>query len=362
MVIQYKCPDCGADMNFDSNTGMLLCESCGHTDNIEHMQNPNSNPNQQDEPIYDYEDFVNETQYSTFNSDEAVQYQCPNCGAVLITDKDTVATTCSFCQAGMVLGDRLTGKLAPSKVIPFKISKQEAQEAFRKWCKKGLLTPKGFMSADRIKSIQGVYVPFWLFDLHAHGETHAECTRVHSYTQGDYDVTETSYYDVFRKADLCFDRIPCDASEKMDDKLMDKLEPFHYNELKTFQTPYLAGYLAEKYNYTDQDLFPRIQKRGRDYTTEYLRNSISGYNTVSLHHTFTDIQQRNADYTLLPIWMICYDYQNGEHTFAMNGQTGKVVGKPPISKGKVAAWFGGLSAISFVALRVVTMILGGPIL
>lgn len=360
MVIQYKCPDCGADMLFDSKSGMLQCQSCGRHDHIDDMQN--SKQATDDGPIPDYESFVDETQYSTFKEEEARQYQCNNCGAILITEKDTTATTCSFCGAAMVLSDRLSGQLAPAKVIPFKISKEEAQAAFKKWCKGGLLTPSGFMTADRIKSITGIYVPFWVFDINARGEAHAECTRVRHYSQGEYDVTETKHYNVYRKVDTNYDKIPCDASDKMDDKLMDKLEPFYYNDLKTFQAPYLAGYIAEKYNSTDKQLFPRIQNRVREYVHSYVHNTISGYTTVTMYDENYDIAQRKAEYTLLPVWMICYDYQKADHIFAMNGQTGKVVGKPPLSFGKIAAWFGGITVGSFLVMRIITILLGGSIL
>lgn len=360
MVIQYKCPDCGADMAFDSKSGMLQCNSCGHTDSIEHISNHSHS--ETDSSTGDFESFVDETTYSTFGEEGAKQYQCNNCGAILITDKDTTATTCSFCGAPMVLGDRLKGDLAPAKVIPFKISKEEAQAAFRKWCKGGLLTPKGFMTADRVKSITGIYVPFWLYDTNAQGEVHAHCQRIRHYVEGDYNVTATKHYEVYRRVDVNYNKIPCDASEKMDDTLMDRLEPFHYQDLKTFQLPYLAGYIAEKYNYNDKQLFSRVKQRTMQYASSYARNSIHGYDTTAVHQEHFDIKQRNAEYILLPVWMICYDYQQAEHTFAMNGQTGKVVGRPPLSKGKIATWFGGIAGISFVIMRIITMILGGPIL
>lgn len=360
MVIQYKCPDCGADMVFDSTSGMLHCQSCGRNDHIEDMQTSEQADNE--EPVQDYEAFQDETAYSTYGTDEAKQYQCNNCGAILITGADTTATTCSFCGAPMLLGDRLSGTLAPAKVIPFKISKEEAQTAFKKWCRGGLLTPSGFMTADRIKSITGMYVPFWVFDINARGEALADCTKVRTYVQGDYNITETKHYDVYRKVDVNYDKIPCDASEKMDDTLMDKLEPYHYTDLKTFQAPYLAGYIAEKYNYTDKELFPRVKSRGEHYVHSYVRDTIHGYSSVHMRHEDYNIAQRKAEYTLLPVWMICYDYQKADHIFAMNGQTGKVVGKPPLSKGKIAAWFGGIAGLSFLAMRIITIVLGGPIL
>ncbi len=377
MVVQYKCPNCGADMSFDSASGMLRCGSCCRTDNIETMAGGKPLPNDatstyemNDEDAAaanasfdrDYEDSSDTDEpanHATFTGDEATEYHCKNCGAVLITDAQTTATTCSFCGAGVVLGDRLTGSLAPAKVIPFTISKEQAQEAFKKWCRKGLLTPSDFMNADRIKNITGLYVPFWLYDLNGRGEVEATCTRVHTYTSGDWIYTETKYYNVYRKVDLNYSRIPCDASQKMEDTMMDRLEPYQYNNLKDFNMPYLAGYIAEKYDFDDTALLPRIKERAADYVDSYIRSTINGYTTVHYHRKDINIRKKRADYTLMPVWMVCYDYKQAEHTFAMNGQTGKIVGKPPISAGKVAAWFLGISSGSFILLQLLTRLLGG---
>jgi DNA-directed RNA polymerase subunit RPC12/RpoP len=372
MVVQYKCPNCGADMAFDSTTGMLHCDSCGRNDNIESMpkqneaandQNTTNNNTTSSSSFSGHEGFNKEdTESLLFNENEVNLYHCKNCGAELITDKDTTATTCSFCGAGIVLGDRLTGSKAPAKVIPFSINKQQAQEAFRKWCKKGLLTPKGFMTANRIKSITGLYVPFWLYDLNGRGEVEAECTKVRKYTQGDYIYTETKHFRVYRKVDLNYLKVPVDASEKMNDNLMDKLEPYQYTNLKDFNMPYLAGYIAEKYNYDDKELFPRVQSRVSGYVDSYIHSTISGYDTTRFTYKDIHVQEKHADYVLLPVWMVCYDYKQSEHTFAMNGQTGKIVGTPPLSKGKIAAWFGGISGASFIIIKIIALLLGGSLL
>lgn len=375
MVVHYKCPNCGADMAFNAETGMLSCDSCGRTDNIEQMAGEKHSSSggtysydmdEKDEEAAraafdrDYEELQDEPElHNTFKGDEAAEYHCKNCGAVLITDSQTTATTCSFCQAGVVLGDRLSGSLAPAKVIPFTISKNQAQEAFRKWCRKGLLTPSDFMTADRIKNITGLYVPFWLFDLNGRGEAEATCTRVRTYTMGEWIYTETKYYHVYRKVDLNYLRIPCDASQKMEDTMMDKLEPYDYSSLKDFNMPYLAGYIAEKYDFDDNALLPRIRDRVDDYVDAYIRSTINGYSTVSFHRKSIDIRKRRADYTLLPVWMVCYDYKKAEHIFAMNGQTGKIIGKPPLSAAKIAVWFMGISAGAFLIMQLLTLVLGG---
>lgn len=356
MVIQYKCPNCGADMAFDSKSGKLACDSCGNKETIQSI------PQEYvvEENNIDHTSSHNHSEKEQFFQEgEVHEYHCNNCGAEVITDSDTTATTCSFCGAGVVLGDRLSGSLSPVKVIPFTISKEEAQAAFKAWCKKGLLTPRGFMTADRIKSITGIYVPFWLYDLDSDGEAHATCTKVRKYTKGDYIYTETSYYDVYRKVDLSYLNIPADASTKMNDKLMDKLEPYHYGDLKSFHTPYLAGYIAEKYNQTDKELYPRVEKRAKNYVDNYIRSTIQGYSSTNYTSKQIDIRQIKADYTLLPVWMVCYDYQQSEHIFAMNGQTGKIVGTPPLSTSKILTWFGGISASVFIIIRLLMFFAGG---
>lgn len=341
MILHYKCPNCGADMAFDSESGKLSCHSCGRKDNIDNFS----------------DEFIT----TTFSEDEAKEYHCKNCGANIITEAETTATTCSFCGAGVVLADRLSGIMAPSKVIPFTISKEEAMKAFRKWCRNGRLTPKGFMTADRIKNITGIYVPFWLYNVNSKVQVDALCTKVRTYTRGEYIYTETRYYNVYRNINLNYVKVPVDASKKMDDELMDKLEPYDYEKLKDFKTPYLAGYIAEKYDYNENELLPRAKDKVKSYIDSYISSTISGYSTVKYRRKEINIQKKNAYYTLLPVWMVYYDFDKTEHTFAMNGQTGKVVGKPPISYIQVAKWFSGIASVTFIVLKILSLMIGGSL-
>ncbi len=378
MVVQYKCPGCGADLRFDSKSGRLKCDSCGREMNVDDMEfdedfdDDYAESNAEDkeelpklEPfaadlIEDEEDFesiASERGTGTFSDEDGKQYFCKNCGAVIVTTDDTTATSCSFCGAPVVIGERLSGELAPAKVIPFKISKEEAMAGFRKWCKNGLLLPTEFKKAERVKSVTGMYVPFWLYDMAGTGEADCTATKVRTYSRGDYIYTETKYYHVYRRVHLAYNKVPADASEKMNDELMDKLEPFDYSSLSEFKMPYLAGYLAEKYNYDEKQLLPRIRERVNRYAESYLSSTIGGYTTVHYNRKNINMNMVNAHYTLLPVWMVCYDYKDSEHMFVMNGQTGKIVGKPPLSKNKMAAWYLGISAGVFALLRLLTVLL-----
>lgn len=338
-VLDYKCPNCGGEMTFDSTSGMLSCGSCGRKDDIGQLSEA--------------------PRPAVFAEGEAKEYHCNSCGAVVITEPETAATTCSFCHSSVVLSDRITGQYAPAMVIPFSISKSEAQQAFKKWCKNGRLTPDSFMKANRVQGMTGLYVPFWLYDLHSDVEVRAHGTKVRSYTRGDYIYTETQHFDVYRDIVLDYVKVPVDASEKMNDELMDKLEPFPYDQLKNFKTPYLAGFLAEKYNYDDRELMPRAQHKVDGYIDSYVRSTMSQYHTITYQSKNVDTTAKKADYVLLPVWVFNYDYNRKKYTFAMNGQTGKVVGRPPISKGKVTMWFMGIFLASLISMKFLSLAMGG---
>jgi DNA-directed RNA polymerase subunit RPC12/RpoP len=341
-VIDFKCGNCGSSMIFDSGKTALACPSCGRTDSIEGLPDP-----------------VEALKPPGAAQPSQEEYHCASCGGLIEADGETTATLCSFCGASAILGDRLAGGLRPAQVLPFAIGKDEAVRAFKKWCRNGRLTPKGFMTADRIKSITGTYVPFWLYALNNHIEARAQATKVRTYVQGDYRITETQHFSVYRRIRLNYSRVPLDASEKMSDQLMDRLEPFPYHQIKDFKTPYLAGYKADKYSYTGEEMLPRVKEKIRPYVEAYIQSAMAGYTTVSYTQKDVDTRMAQADYVLIPVWVVHYDYDKLEHTFAMNGQTGKVVGKPPISYGKVAAWFAGVSGVTFLSLKLIALLMGG---
>lgn len=339
MIIHYKCLNCGSEMVYDAESEKLHCNSCGREDSIE--------------------DFPEVNIDREFGETDGKEYNCKNCGAILLTDNDTTATTCSFCNSPMVIGDRLTGKMAPSKIIPFKIDKEKAQKAFKKWAGNGKLTPKDFMTAERIKNIAGMYIPFWLYDINSKVEVGGKGTKIRSYTRGDYNYHETRYFDIYRNIDLDYLKIPVDASTKMNDNIMDGIEPYDYENLVEFKTPYLAGYIAEKYNYDEEELLPRVKDKINNYIESFIRGNLGEYNTVEYKSKNINIKNKNAYYTLLPIWMVYYDYNGKEYIFAMNGQTGKVIGEPPISKERVVKWFFKISLSIFIILKIFASIFMG---
>lgn len=343
MVKTYECPGCGADMKFDSEKQKMLCEHCGTSCTVEEIENIQLHD-------VEREDEVNGVFGEPEQNGEFKVYKCPSCGAELLTDEHTSATFCSFCGQPSLVEDRLNGVSMPSRVIPFKINREKAKEKYLGWAKKGRLTPSEFYSNSTIEKISGIYVPFWLYDYNARMELSAQATKVRHKTKGNYRYTYTDHYMITRDVEADYDKVPADASEKMPDEVMDKLEPFRYEDMKEFEMPYLSGYYSEKYNYTADEMSGRIEKRIREYILDFAKSTIKGYNTVNIRHSNSRLNKQNAEYVLMPVWVLNCRYNEKDYLFTLNGQTGKIVAERPVSKKKMLFWFLLITAIVFAVL------------
>ena len=233
MVIDFRCPNCGGGMEYDSELGMLHCLSCGTDEAIEDAPEVEEEEAVTVEPFDSSEipdeaelpDGFEEKETCVYNEEQV--FYCNGCGAELVTEPEISATHCPYCGSAVAFRARLSGEYAPDKVIPFTVSKKEAQDLFRKWARNGILSPKDFMTEKRLGEITGVYVPFWLYDMNVDAEADCLCGKKRSYRKGDYIYHETKYYHVYRRANLSYLKVPADASVKMDDTTMDCLEPYN---------------------------------------------------------------------------------------------------------------------------------------
>ena len=284
-------------------------------------------------------------------------YSCPGCGAEIITDQNTAATFCLYCHNPAILPQQLTGVNKPAKVIPFAYNRKTVVELFLKWCKKKPLLPKSFTSRHTVDKLTGIYIPYWLFDCAVSGRMSASARNVRSWTSGNTRYTETKTYDVYREITAEFEGVPADGSKRADDQLMETIEPYDFRGIRPFAMPYLAGYQAEKYDVNSETAFTRVEERVKQYTNTLLRNTIKGYDSISVSSSQVSFHDTRVEYALLPVWLLTFHYQGKSYFFAMNGQTGKVAGILPLCRGKVVRYF-----ITFTAALYLVLLLGGMLL
>lgn len=356
-MITYKCPNCGGALEFQADTQSFKCEFCLSDFNNTEIKSFESGSRSKDETTAEKEPSKEDRKKDTEFQDKAKVYSCSSCGAEIVTDDTTAATFCYYCHSPAIIPGQLSGAYRPAKVLPFKFKREAATEIFVNWCRKKPLLSKDFTSASQLELLSGVYVPFWLFDCDLRGRVRADARRVRTWITGNKRYTETKYYEIVRAGTARFGGVPADGSQKIDDHLMEMLEPFDYAQMEDFSMSYLSGYLAEKYDLDDKAVYGRVQERIQKYMGTLLRNTIDGYSSVAVTSSNVDVYGKKATYVLLPTWMFTYQYKGKTYIFAMNGQTGKIAGSLPLSMARAAVWFAGVSAAVFAVLFVGGMFL-----
>lgn len=343
-VQQYKCPCCDGAIEFDSASQNMKCPYCDSEFEVEALKEYGSML--QDTPEDNMSWNVSAgSQWQETEVEDLRSYVCKSCGGEIVTDATTAATHCPYCGNPVVMQEQLAGSLKPDFVIPFKLDKKAAKEAMRKHCKGKPLVPKCFLDEKHIDDIKGVYVPFWLFDADADANIRYRATRVRTWSDSNYHYVKTSYYAILRAGKLGFQRVPVDGSSKMEDALMESLEPFDFADAVDFNTAYLSGYLADRYDVDADQSILRANQRIRSSTEEAFASTVSGYTTVTPQHSAIHLENGVARYALYPVWLLNTTWKDKCYTFAMNGQTGRFVGDLPMDKGAFWKWFLGLGAI-----------------
>ena len=344
-LTNYQCPSCTAPLKFAGKSGRLECEYCMSSFTVEEIELRYGEENRSKEQ--DTANAHEQTMYEELWGEDAEKmraYSCSACGAELICDETTAATSCPYCGNPAVMPTQFAGVRRPDYVIPFKISKQEAVAALQKHCKGKPLLPKAFKTEHHIEEVKGVYVPFWLYDGEAEADVKYTATRSTRVERGDSTVVTTHHYALHRAGKVRFRGIPADGSTKMPDAYMDAIEPYDYEELKPFAMAYLPGYLADRFDVDADAGFVRVENRIRNSAFDAMRDTVGFYETVIPISSHADVYRGDTCYALMPVWMLHTKYRGKDYLFAMNGQTGKMVGELPVSWGRFGAWFAGIAA------------------
>jgi len=358
-IKEYKCPNCGGAVKFDSSTQKMKCPYCDaefETAAIEEYQKELAVP-AREKVDWSSESSIKEWEDSELN--DLTMGSCPSCGAELVGDKNTVAMVCPCCGNAQIVSRRLTGLLKPNYVIPFKLEKKAATEALKNFYQGKRLLPDLFKEDNQVNSIQGIYVPFWLFDAKAQAHIRYKAEKTMGWSDRNYNYTKTDFYSVVRDGSLSFQKVPVDGSEKMDDAYMDAIEPFDYSTIKDFETAFLAGYAAEKYDVDAEKSRERAGKRIKTTIENEFRRSVPGYVSVRQESSSVNVESGSVSYALFPVWILNTRYKKENYQFIMNGESGRLVGRLPADNAK--SWkyrllftgiFGAFFTLVIQALRI----------
>ena len=340
---EFKCPCCDGAIEFDSNLQKMKCPYCDSEFEIETLQSYNAELNAQPQENMSWDTAAGQ-QWQPGETEGLRIYTCNTCGGEIVADDTTGASECPFCGNPVVMTGQFAGDLKPDLVIPFKVDKKAAIAALENHYKGKRLLPKVFKDENHIKEVKGLYVPVWLFDTDADAYVRYKATRTRVWSDSQYNYTETSYFAVTRGGGIGFENVPVDGSTKMDDTLMESIEPFRIEEAVDFQTAYLSGFLADRYDVNSEQSIERANQRIKSSTEEAFASTVQGYTSVIPVNSNIQLQNGQTRYALYPVWILNTQWNGQKFTFGINGQTGKIAGDLPMDKGLFRKWLFGVSA------------------
>ncbi|MBR3532837.1 MAG: TFIIB-type zinc ribbon-containing protein [Clostridiales bacterium] len=324
-VTDKKCPNCGATVTYDPATLSMTCDFCGF-----HKELPKPG------------ETSTATQEIDFNSaklrstkDWGAQKKniiCKNCGGSAMYDMNDTAGTCPFCGSTAVMPvDDDEDVMAPGGVVPFEISQEKAAELFKTWLKKKLFAPSAAKKSCEAKEFKGIYLPYWTYDAQTTSSYSARYGKDYKDKDGN---TKTRWYNCHGIYEEFIDDEVVYASTKTKDENIKAVSSFDFKKLRDYDPQFIAGFAAERYSLGLDDGWTQAQSSINSKLKSHVSDKVrSKYNAdrvsdVKLSTTYDNITFK---YLLAPIWISNFKFNDKIFNFVVNGQTGRIAGKSPVS-------------------------------
>lgn len=348
-ITSFKCACCGAELKFSSESQNMSCEYCGTEFDVTAVQEL-ADAQKPAEQSMEWEGYKE----TTIDPETGMAtYTCKSCGAEIVGDQSLAASMCPYCGNTVVMDNNVSGMMKPDYVIPFKVNKNAAVTKFKDFCKGRALLPSNFLSSHKIDSIEGMYVPYWLFDAGADSSIRFRGEKITCWREGKYDVTKTDHFMLYREGTMDFDHVPVDGTTKLEGDITEAVEPFDMTGAVDFQSAYLSGFLADKYDIEAEKCMPRANERIKESVRSAFEKTCEEYTSVIPEQENITLQSGKVKYALLPMWLMTVMYDGKPYRFAMNGQTGRFVGELPVSMGKAVRLFLIITAVLTLILKAI---------
>jgi hypothetical protein len=217
------------------------------------------------------------------------------------------------------------------------------RESVRKWYGSRWFAPNRLKRAALTDTVKGVYLPYWTFDAQAHADWTAE-SGYHYYTTETYrdangktqtrQVQHTRWQPSAGSLDHFFDDDLVPASTGVQEDLLRKIEPFPTKDLSAYDAGYVAGWVVEQYQIDLIAAAQRSRQRMDQALQQMCASQVPGDThrnlNVSAHYT-----RQTFKHVLLPIWLLSFKYGAKSYQVLINGYTGSIAGKHPLSATKI---------------------------
>lgn len=314
----YECPNCGGNLKFDIESQLLKCDYCLTT------QNP-----------YEITKDKDAEESNAFN---VTIFTCPQCGGEIMSTDTSAAEFCSFCGASTILNSRISNEKRPTRIIPFKQTKNACKKAYISRMKRALFAPDELKEEKYIDSFRGIYMPYWAYHISQSGNVRLKGEK--SYRNGDYLYNEE--YQLTGDIDAYYHNLSYDASSSFSDNISQRIAPFDTRDMQEFTPSFLSGFYADTAD-VDSGLYRNEALKLANTTSfnklKYNRAFTGMKISLETNNIFAMSQALCTTYNppervMYPVWFL--SCRRGERIAyaTVNGQTGKVTADIPVDTKK----------------------------
>lgn len=358
----FKCPSCGGVLVFDPQGQSLKCEYCKHEINLsDERQHPTA---------YGF-DNDSELEPQVWG-ERSHAVKCSNCGAQTVFDAYVVSDRCPFCGNSNIQEEVITTGIMPESILPFKVSAEAAVGLYKKWLRGKWLTPSKLRKGINTQRVQltGMYVPCWSFDADTSSYYTAMAGEYYYVTVYTTQVRDGKtervphqerrirWYPVSGYYAENFRNYIVDSSVHIDDTMYSRIQPYNLEDLTPYKSEYLSGFKAERYSVDLKTGWETAKERLSQLIARGITAQINADEVKDLHFK-TAYGSKKYKHILLPLWFSSFKYKEKNYGYMINGQTGRVDGKSPLSPWKVTALVIGIAALVGICYFFINMYTGG---
>lgn len=329
-----ECPNCNANIKFDIASQRMLCQYCGTSMAPEEIVEKVDATETVKEPIFAEGNSAEE------DSMETMVFTCPQCGGEILSYDDTAATFCTYCGSSTILSSRISKKMRPKYIIPFRKTKEECKEAYAKMIHGAFFLPREMREDSHISKFRSIYMPYWIYSFERQGPIQFYGVK----RIQDEGYTACDVFTIRTELDVKYEGLSFDASSAFADPLSNAIAPFEWWGAKKFHTAYLSGFYADAGD-VDPDLYLEDAKAivCKDIS-DRLKKSLTEKECKGveigegLSEEVSKLLDSKQELAMFPVWFLSYRNKDRVSYAVVNGQTGKVAGDLPVDKKRFMKW------------------------
>ncbi len=293
---------------------------------------------------------------------------CQACGAVIEAGPGTIGTQCAYCRSTLVDSDR--GRVAIDRVGPFRIPRSAAESSLRAHVANNIWAPNAIRTAARsarvhTDDLRGVLVPFYAYTATVRGtyqsrigiEWFRSTTRKNEKGEIEKElIRECEWFGLRGSAAIELEDHVVSASTGLSNDETRAIGTFDLGRAYPFDPRLIAGFLAELPSRSRAEVDRDADQSIRTVAEKTVRRRLLPGDEKKLDSFKATVAVHHVQLVLLPVWVASFRVSGKVVRLLINGQTGRCVGKVPVSGTKVALAI----ILGAAALIAAYILLGGP--